>query len=101
MSLVVYNLTSPFTDPKTGKLLPPWNMLLQQLLQAPPAVVDVTDPSPFTPNIAGTVILTGAVTVDLTRGSVTINLNGERIIPVSVGDTVSWTGPATVQFLGA
>ncbi len=84
-----------------GYLLPPWNSWFQQFTQQAPAVVDFSTTNPLTVNANGTVILTGAVTVNLTRGLDTINLNGQRIIPVSVGDTVSWTGPATVQFLGA
>lgn len=100
MTLPVYNLQAPIVDPKTGKLVSPWNMFFQQLVQAAPAVVTVTTPSPFTANANGTVILTGAATVDLIRGTDIINLNGQRIIPVSVGDSVAWTGPATVQFLG-
>lgn len=100
MTLPVPNMQAPVVDPKTGKLLPPWNSFFQQFVQQAPDVADVTLPSPFTANANGNVILTGAVTIDLTRGSVTINLNGQRIIPVRIGDTVSWTGAATVQFLG-
>lgn len=81
-------------------LLPPWNSFFQQLVQPAPVVATVTLGSPFTANANGKVILTGAVTIDLTRGSDTVNLNGERIIPVRIGDTVSWTGPAVVQYWG-
>lgn len=99
MTLPVPNMQAPLVG-KDGKLLPPWNSFFQQLVQQAPVVADVTAPSPFTANNNGNVILTGAVTIDLTRGDVTINLNGERIIPVRIGDTVAWTGAATVQFLG-
>ena len=99
MSSKVINLNSPLVD-KDRKVIPPWNSFFQQFTQNAPAVVDVTD-NPFTPNVIGTVILTGAATVTLIRGTVSINLTGERIVPVSIGDTVSWTGGATVQFLGA
>jgi hypothetical protein len=99
MTLPVPNMQAPLVG-KDGRLLSPWNSFFQQLVQQAPDVSPVTDPSPFTANANGTVILTGAATVNLTRGNVIINLNGERIIPVRIGDTVSWTGAATVQFLG-
>lgn len=102
MTLPVPNMQAAWGRVKNGfvYIVPPWNSFLQQLVQQAPEVADVTLPSPFTANANGKVILTGAVTIDLTRGNVTINLNGERIIPVRIGDTVSWTGAATVQFLG-
>lgn len=99
MTLPLPNMNAPLVN-KLGKLIPPWNSWFQQFTQAAPAIVDFSTTNPLTANANGTVILTGAVTVDLTRGATTINLNGERIIPVSVGDTVAWTGAATVQFLG-
>jgi len=99
MTLPVFNLSAPMVD-KNGKLLSPWNSFFQQLTQPAPAVAAVSA-SPFTANANGTVILTGATTIALIRGQTIINLTGQRIIPISIGDTVSWTGPATVQFLGA
>ncbi len=99
MTLPVPNMLAPLVD-KMGKIVPPWNSFFQQFVQQAPDVASVTLPSPFTANANGNVILTGAATIDLTRGSVTINLNGQRIIPVRIGDTVAWTGAATVQFLG-
>ncbi len=107
MTLPVANLNSPIVEIKKdakgllkGYLLAPWNSFFQQFVEPAPSIADFSSTNPLTVNANGNVILTGAVTVNLTRGPVTINLNGERIIPVSVGDTVSWTGPATVQFLG-
>ena len=99
MTNPVFNLNSPLVN-KLGKIIPPWNSFFQQFTQTAPAVVDVTV-SPYTPNAKGNVILTGATTVSLTRGTDVINLTGQRIVPVGIGDTVEWTGPATVQFLGA
>lgn len=104
MTQLVPNTQSPIvtvTDSKgnvigTGKLIPPWNSFFQQFTQAAPAAVKAT--SPYTPNVKGALILTGASAISLTRGSVTISLTGQRIIPLSIGDTVSWTG-GTAQFL--
>jgi len=85
----------------SGTLVAPWNTWFQQFSRQASAVQDFSSTNPLTVNNNGTVILTGATTVSLTRGTTVINLTGERIIPVSIGDTVAWTGPATVQFLGA
>jgi hypothetical protein len=108
MTLPVPNMQAPLVSVKgpngkeigKGFLVSPWNSFFQQLVQPAPAVVDVTQ-NPFTANANGTVIITGASTVTLTRGTTVIGLTGQIIIPISIGDTVSWTGPATVQFLGA
>lgn len=85
---------------KLGKIIPPWNSWFQQFSQAAPAVAAITA-NPFIANANGTAILTGATTVSLTRGLTIINLTGQMIIPISIGDILGWTGPATVQFLGA
>lgn len=100
MTLPVPNLTSPLVD-KLGKLIPPWNSWFQQLTQKAPAVQSVTA-NPFTANANGNLIIIGATTIILTRGQTSINLTGQKIIPISISDTVTWTGvPTSVQFLGA
>lgn len=82
-------------------IIPPWNSFFQQFVQPAPAVASVTT-SPFTANANGTVIFTGgAPVITLTRGTDNIVLTGQRIIHISVGDTVTWVGATTVQFLGA
>lgn len=99
MTLPVPNMQAPLVD-KNGKLLPPWNSFFQQLVQQAPAVAPATQ-NPFTANANGTLILKGAASITLTRGSTNIDLTGQVIIPISIGDTVSWSGPASAQFLGA
>ena len=102
MSQPVLNQKSPLVQIKGGfgYLIPPWNMFFQQMVQAAPAAADVTT-SPFQANSNGTVIVDGATTTTLTRGTTVIALGaGQKIIPIRIGDIVSWTGPATVQFLG-
>lgn len=114
MTQPVLNLNSPLAEVKQdsrGKLvaylISPWNSFFQQLVQAPPAVADVNlvSDQTFTPNTNGTLIVTGGTisNISLTRGTVTINLTGERIIPLSINDTVSITYSVapTLQFLGA
>lgn len=100
MTLPVPNLTAPLVD-KLGKLIPPWNSWFQQFSQKAPTVVTVST-SPFTANSNGTVIFTGgAPAITLIRGTVSIVLTGQRIIPISISDTIVWVGATTVQFLGA
>lgn len=100
MTQPVPNLGSRFVD-KDGYLLSPWNSFFQQLVQRAPAVAPVIA-NPFTANANGNLIIKGATTITLRRGTVNISLTGQIIIPISVGDTVSWTGvPTSVQFLGA
>lgn len=114
MTLPVLNLTSPIAEVRqspSGKLvaylISPWNSFFQQLVQAPPAVanVDLVSGANFTPNTNGTLIITGGVisNISLMRGAITIDLTGEKIIPLSINDTVSITYSVapTLQFLGA
>lgn len=102
MTQPVPNLKSKLVDSQ-GFCIPPWNSFFQQLVQPAPAVATIgIAATPFTANANGTLIIKGATTITLTRGTVAISLTGQIIIPISVGDTVSWTGvPTSVQFLGA
>lgn len=95
----VFNQNSPLVDKDTGKVARPWNSFFQQFTQKAPAVVAITD-NPYTPNALGKVIIKGATTITLTRGTVNISLTGQVIIPMGIGDTLSYTGPATLQWLG-
>src|SRR5258708_1131471 len=95
----VVNLNSPIVN-NEGIVIPPWNTFFQQFTQKASAVVDVIASSPYTPNVRGNVIIIGAATITLTRGIININLTGQKIIPMGIGDTLSWTGSPTVQFLG-
>jgi len=100
MTLPVPNMQAPLVD-KDRKVLSPWNSFFQQLVQPAPAIAAVTV-SPFTANANGTVIFTGgAPVITLTRGTDNITLTGQRIVPISIGDTITWIGATTVQFLGA
>jgi hypothetical protein len=100
MTNPVLNLGSPLVDIKTGKVIPPWNSFFQQFTQTAPAVSSITQ-NPFTANAIGKVIIIGAATITLTRGDIIVLVSGEKIIPISIGDTLSWTGsPTTVQWWG-
>jgi hypothetical protein len=109
MTRPVPNLLAPIVTVKDrsgkveigkGTIVPPWNSWFQQFTQPAPAVIAVVL-TPFTANSVGTVIITGATTVTLTRGISVFNVTGQMIIPISIGDELSWTGPATVSFLGS
>lgn len=97
------NMNSPlvkFTN-GFGYIISPWNSFFQQLTQKAPAITTVTV-SPFTANANGTVIFSGvAPSIALQRGIVSIDMTGQRVIPISISDTITWTGTPTVQFLGA
>lgn len=121
MTRPVPNLMAPLVD-KLGKLVPPWNSWFQQFSQNAPAVQNVTNNSPYTANNNGTLILSDVLVTDptdpttfitLTRGITKIYIAGiGAIIPISIGDTVSWKNnfppipvlpalPTKVQFLGS
>ena len=97
----VYSTEAPLVDPTTGKIVSPWTQFFQQFVQKAPTIIDVSSKSPYKANQLGTVIITGGTTIKLIRGSITMALaNGQAIIPISIGDTVSWAS-GTVKFLGA
>ena len=99
----VASIVAPMVDLKTGKLIAPWVQFFQQFVQKAPTIIDISALSPYTANQLGTIIVTTGGTVKLTRGSISITLlDVQPIIPISIGDTVSWTsGAAIVKFLGA
>jgi len=87
-------------------IIPPWNSFFQQLVQKPSAVItqDLTgSPYSLTPNANGKIIITGGTISEilLIRGSVSINITGERIIPMRLQDTiqVTYSVAPTIQFL--
>ena len=101
----VPNTKSPIAASSDGKILvyvqQVWSQWFQQFTQQAAAAIDVSGDSPYQANQNGTVIITGGTGIELTRGTTTINLaNGQAIIPISIGDTVTWA-TGTVKFLGS
>jgi len=99
MTRPVPNTNSPLVD-KNGKIINPWNIWFQQFSQQAPKVVTINvATSPYKANNFGTVIISGTV-VKLTRGLVTITFGtvANLMMPVSIGDIVSWTTASSVQF---
>lgn len=87
-------------------LIPPWNNYFQQFTQNPPAAMSVElDGSPFsiTPNAHGTLFIIGGTIsqILLIRGTTSINLTGQKIIPIRISDTVeiTYSGAPTLTFL--
>lgn len=79
-----------------GYILKPFIQFFQQFVQPPPAIVTVA--SPYVAVEPGYIVITGGAVITLTRGKVSIVLTGQRIIPVSIKDTV--TSPSgTLQFI--
>jgi hypothetical protein len=110
MSVKVYNQNAPLVDPKTGKIVPPWNSFFQDSTQAPPAVAVVSvgaSPFSYTPNIKGQVVITGGTVSDISivRGTVSISLFNStanaRVVLASIADTViiTYSVPPIVRFL--
>lgn len=84
----------------------PWNSYLQQFTQAPAAAItNVVSVSPyiFVAREPGNLIISGGTisSISFKRGSVTIDLTGQRIIPVSISDsvTIAYSFMPSVQFL--
>ncbi len=99
------NQISPFVS-KVGKILAPWVQYLQQFTQAPPNMVDVIvtpDPFFYTSKEPGNVSITGGTVsgVTLLRGQLSIDVTGQKLIPVAIQDTiiVSYSVAPTMKFL--
>lgn len=99
------NTISPFVS-RVGRILNPWIQYLQQFTQAPPNFMAATvsaSPFSYTAKEPGFIIITGGTisAVHLIRGSININLTGQKIIPVSINDTVITTYSVlpTIQFI--
>lgn len=90
-----------------GYLIDPWNSYFQQFGQVAPAPVVISGPSPFiyTANTKGNILITGGTVTNvyLTRGTDVFDLTGEKIIPISIGDTITvlYAVAPNMSFLGA
>ena len=102
------NLNAPLVDIKTGKCVPPWNTFFSQFGSPPAGVTNVvvgTSPFSFTPNINGSIVISGGTVslITLTRGATIITIATSTanpiVIPISIADTiiVTWTVKPTIQ----
>jgi hypothetical protein len=101
------NQISPFVS-KLGRLLAPWNFYLQQFTQAPPNIADIvvaTSPFSYTSKEPGNISITGGTVsaITLTRGVLTIDVTGQKLIPVAIQDTITVTYSVlpTMKFLAS
>lgn len=106
MKPIVYDLTAPLVDIKTGKIIPPWNNFFQLFTQAPQAAIHVGGAgslilpgivSPFEYQVPekGSLIISGGTVsaVTLARGDtiLTIGAATNLCFPVSINDVVTIT----------
>ena len=91
-------------------LIAPWTQFFQQFVQKVAAAVPVVlngSPFDYTPNQNGNVYVNGGTVsnLSLVRGLDVLDVTGQKIIPVGIGDTIRITyglGPLpTVKFLGS
>jgi hypothetical protein len=99
------NLGSPFVG-KFGRLLSPWNFYLQQFVQAPPNIIDVTvgtSPYNYQAEEPGNISITGGTVsaITLFRGLLNVDVTGQKLIPVAINDVVRVTYSVlpTIKFL--
>lgn len=99
------NQLQSFVD-SLGNITKVWSRYLQQFTQAPPNFISIElDGSPFayTAKEPGYIVVkSGTISqLNLIRGSVTIDLTGQKIVPVSISDTVEVTYSIlpTMQFI--
>lgn len=87
-------------------IVPPWNNYFQQFAQNAPGTIDIeltASPFSITPNALGSLIIIGGTISEifLIRGTASIDLTGEKIIPIRLTDTVqiTYSDAPTVTFL--
>jgi len=89
-------------------LITPWTQFFQQFVQKVAAAVPVIlngSPFDYTPNQNGNVYVDGGTVsnVSLIRGPDTMDVTGQKLIPVGIGDTIriTYAVAPTVKFLGS
>lgn len=88
-------------------LITPWTQFFQQFVQKVAAAVHITvtaSPFNYTPNQNGNVHINGGTVsnVSLVRGLDVLDITGQKLVPVGIGDTVriTYTVAPAVKFLG-
>lgn len=99
------NQIQPFVG-GMGRIKPPWNSYLQQFTQAPPNILSITvgtSPSEYTAVEPGFIAVAGGTVsaISLTRGAISIDVTGVKLIPVAIADVVAVTYSVlpTIQFI--
>lgn len=102
------NRVNPFVQQIGGRIASPWDSYLQQFTQAPPSVMAVTagaSPFSYTVKEPGCVAVSGGTVsaITFTRGNVSIDVTGQKLIPVCIQDiiTVTYSVLPTIRFIPA
>lgn len=105
MTLPVTNTQVPLVDSR-GLITTGWQAFFQQFTQAPSgAMTLIVTASPFSYIVKepGLINVSGGIvtSISLVRGSVIIDVTGQKLIPVSIKDTiiVVYTGLPNILFL--
>lgn len=101
--LVLPNQIAPFVS-KVGRILAPWVQYLQQFTQAPPNIADIIvvgSPFSYTAKEPGNISIIGATTATLIRGLISVDVTGQKLIPVAIQDVIRVTGAPTMKFLAS
>lgn len=100
------NTVAKFVNTATGRIVNPWINYLQQFTVAPPNIMALTvsvSPFSYTAKEPGNIAVTGGTVsaIHLIRGSIDIDLTGEKIVPVGIKDTiiVTYSVIPTIQFI--
>ena len=105
MALIIPRLDAPLVD---NNLLarPPWTTFFQQFVQAPSVAVSLlvgTSPFSYSAREPGQVAVVGGTvsSITLSRGTVVIDVTGEKLVPVQIKDiiTVTYSVLPVIQFL--
>lgn len=105
----VYSDQTPIAKTQDGKisvyLFGPWRLFFQQFTQKAAAAVDIAltgSPLTYTPNQNGNVYVSAATQILLLRGQDSLDLTGQKLIPIGIGDSleITYVGTPTIKFLG-
>jgi hypothetical protein len=107
MALILPRLDARLVD-GYGLALPPWTTFFQQFVQAPSAgIALVVGGSPFSYTVKepGLIAVVGGIVsaVHFIRGTINIDVTGQKLIPVYIKDIikVTYTGLPVINFLPA
>lgn len=105
MTRPVPNLRASLVD-ALGIIKNPWNLWFQQFSQAPPNIQNIVlGASPYLIDVHdfGNIVVTGGTisSIVLTRGNISLNLTGQKLIPIAIGDVVivTYSVLPTIQFI--
>ena len=105
----VYSNQVPIAQSTDGKikvyLTDSWRLFFQQFTQKAAAAVDIAltgSPLNYTPNQNGNVFVSDATQILLLRGQDSLDVTGQKLIPMGIADTlqITYAGSPVIKFLG-